>query len=49
LADTSRDSDVEAAVAEATGRFGGIDILVNGAAKVSGGPPVAALSTAPGR
>jgi NAD(P)-dependent dehydrogenase (short-subunit alcohol dehydrogenase family) len=36
VADKSRDGEVEAA--EASGRSGGIDILVNGVAKV-GGPP----------
>lgn len=39
VADTTKDDDVEAAVAQATERFGGIDILVNGAAKAAGGPP----------
>lgn len=38
VADTSRDSEVGAAVAEVTERFGGVDILVNGAAKAAGGP-----------
>jgi NAD(P)-dependent dehydrogenase (short-subunit alcohol dehydrogenase family) len=42
-ADTTRDRDVEAAVAEVTGRFGGIDILVNAAAK-AGGAPAPALA-----
>ncbi|GAA3543400.1 SDR family oxidoreductase [Amycolatopsis ultiminotia] len=37
-ADTARDRDVESAVAEVDDRFGGIDILVNGAAKAGGGP-----------
>lgn len=41
VADTTRDRDVETAVAEAAERFGGIDILVNGAAKAAGGPPTA--------
>lgn len=39
VADTGRNEEVESAVAEATERFGGIDILVNGAAKAAGGPP----------
>lgn len=39
VADTSQDREVESAVAEATERFDGIDILVNGAAKSAGGPP----------
>jgi NAD(P)-dependent dehydrogenase (short-subunit alcohol dehydrogenase family) len=38
-ADTTQDRDVESAVANVTQRFGGIDILVNGAAKAAGGPP----------
>jgi NAD(P)-dependent dehydrogenase (short-subunit alcohol dehydrogenase family) len=40
-ADTRRTEDVDRAVAEATARLGGIDILVNGAAKAAGGPPTA--------
>ncbi|MEU4897325.1 SDR family NAD(P)-dependent oxidoreductase [Streptomyces sp. NPDC044780] len=39
VADTNQDREVESAVAEATERLGGIDILVNGAAKAAGGPP----------
>ncbi|MCE0767437.1 SDR family oxidoreductase [Pseudonocardia kujensis] len=43
VADTTRDHDVEVAVAEVTERFGGIDILVNGAAKAHAGPPTGVL------
>lgn len=38
-ADTTDDASVEGAIADVTARFGGIDILVNGAAKAAGGPP----------
>src|SRR5436305_645889 len=38
VADTNRGEQVEAAVATVAERFGGIDILVNGAAKAGGGP-----------
>lgn len=42
-ADTGVDDQVQSAVAEAIGRFGGIDILVNGAAKAGGGAPTGFL------
>jgi NAD(P)-dependent dehydrogenase (short-subunit alcohol dehydrogenase family) len=38
-ADTTVDQGVRAAVDEVGDRFGGVDILVNGAAKAAGGPP----------
>nr|WP_246306195.1 SDR family NAD(P)-dependent oxidoreductase [Allobranchiibius huperziae] len=38
-ADTSRDDEVDAAVAKVTEDLGGVDILVNAAAKAAGGPP----------
>lgn len=41
VADTTKDREVRSAVAEATDRLGGIDILVNGAAKAASGPPAA--------
>ncbi|TXN30569.1 SDR family NAD(P)-dependent oxidoreductase [Lacisediminihabitans profunda] len=43
VADTNVDGEVQAAVDQATERFGGIDILVNGAAKAAGGPPTGFL------
>ncbi|MDQ0773634.1 NAD(P)-dependent dehydrogenase (short-subunit alcohol dehydrogenase family) [Streptomyces aurantiacus] len=44
VADTAQDRQVESAVAAATERFGGIDILVNGAAKAAGGPATGFLA-----
>ena len=42
-ADTTRNDQVDAAVAEVTAQLGGVDILVNGAAKAAGGPPTGFL------
>jgi NAD(P)-dependent dehydrogenase (short-subunit alcohol dehydrogenase family) len=43
VADTTDDEQVRSAVASVIERFGGIDILVNGAAKSAGGPPIGFL------
>ena len=43
VADTTQDADVRFAVTEVSETFGGIDILVNGAAKAAGGPPTGLL------
>ncbi|MDO0929615.1 SDR family oxidoreductase [Streptomyces sp. TG1A-8] len=44
VADTTQDRQVESAVAAVTHRFGGVDILVNGAAKAAGGPATGFLT-----
>lgn len=44
VADTAQDRQVEAAVAAATQHFGGVDILVNAAAKAGGGPATGFLA-----
>lgn len=41
VADTTDDDQVDAAISQVTERLGGIDILVNAAAKAAGGPPKA--------
>lgn len=43
VADTGVNEDIQSAVAQAAERFGGVDILVNGAAKAAGGPPTGFL------
>ncbi|MBO3681795.1 SDR family NAD(P)-dependent oxidoreductase [Streptomyces sp. NEAU-YJ-81] len=44
VADTSQDRQVESAVAAVTQQFGGVDVLVNGAAKAGGGPATGLLA-----
>jgi NAD(P)-dependent dehydrogenase (short-subunit alcohol dehydrogenase family) len=39
VGDTTQDADVTSAVADVLEQLGGVDILVNGAAKAAGGPP----------